>query len=63
MIAIGQLVRVMNVVKTDSVLVGTVRVLDTDLLTGITLVKVQPTFGDAKWVDAQDCQVLQESDL
>lgn len=57
MLKCGDFVRVMNAIRTDSVLVGTVIEIVEQR------VKVLPTFGDAKWVDATECEQLIESDL
>lgn len=56
---IGKLVRVMNVPRTDSIIVG--HVIAVDILRYKLL--VQPTFGDQQWCDAEFCSVLMESDL
>jgi len=62
MIEIGALVRVMNAIHSDSILVGTVKErLST--LGGPVWLRIQPAFGQYKWVNAQDCDVLQQSDL
>lgn len=56
---IGKLVRVMNVPRTDSIIVG--KVIAVDMLRYKAL--VQPLYGDAQWCDAEYIAVLMESDL
>ena len=56
---LGKLVRVMNVPRTDSVIVGIVTAVD--MLRYKVL--VQPHFGDAQWCDGECVSVLMESDL
>lgn len=66
MIPIGALVRVMNAVRSDSILVGTVverwHPAGPGIWTAVILVKVQPAFGAAQWVLEDTCEVLQPSD-
>jgi hypothetical protein len=73
MITPGQLIRVMNVSKTDQVLVGTaLERIDAyvshqegihHLACDIPMVKIRPLFGDDVWVAESDCDVLTPSDL
>jgi len=65
MIKCGDFVRVMNVSKTDQVLVGTVTALKKEIVpfVVVTRVRVQPAFGESQWVDEQACEVLRQSDL
>lgn len=68
MIAIGQLVRVMNAVISDSVFVGTVTARRPLSIAGTVVpamfwLKVQPAFGHARWILDHACEVVQESDL
>lgn len=61
MIEIGQLVRVMNAVHSDSILVG--RVINRHNDYSVQLLEVRPAFGPVQWVRESDCDVLRESDL
>lgn len=62
MIEIGALVRVMNAIRSDSVLVGLVRERLAVFGAPVKLF-VMPSFGPPQWVDETTCEVLQPSDI